>query len=280
MCPAIYQPVCGANGKTYGNSCEANCANVKVTHGGFCLKKRNVLYTPIIRYIPPPQSTLLEKKQNTLSCMCPKNYRPVCGADGKTYGNECLAKCDNVKVSHNGFCFRKRNVLSKKQNTLMSLMRPIRGACMCPMFYSPVCGANGRIYGNYCQARCAGIEVVDDSECPNTLSKKQNTLMSVMRPRRHRCMCPMMYKPVCAENGVTYGNLCEASCNNVLIAHQGKCQTNKRVPHKTCFCPLIWEPVCGANGKTYGNACQAQCANVSVDSKGKCQEDDDDDSDE
>lgn len=32
-CVKIYMPVCGENKKTYGNSCEADCAGVKYTQG-------------------------------------------------------------------------------------------------------------------------------------------------------------------------------------------------------------------------------------------------------
>lgn len=37
-------------------------------------------------------------------CMCTMIYKPVCGCDGKTYSNACVAKCAGVKSWTEGEC--------------------------------------------------------------------------------------------------------------------------------------------------------------------------------
>jgi hypothetical protein len=94
-----------------------------------------------------PAAEALRAPRPTGTCNCkkrtgvPQKYKPVCGNDLVTYGNECVAKCANVLIRNNGKCPTCR----------------IRvGNCVCnPLGYRPVCSF-GLTFSNSCDALCGG----------------------------------------------------------------------------------------------------------------------------
>ncbi|MEP7103172.1 MAG: Kazal-type serine protease inhibitor domain-containing protein [Candidatus Dojkabacteria bacterium] len=86
--------------------------------------------------------------------------------------------------------------------------------------------------------------------------------------------CPTNYIPVCAVDGKTYKNDCEARLNGTTTDHFGVCSGDTTNPPATLpngkFCTEIFNPVCGEDGVSYENACIADLYNTKVASQGLC----------
>ena len=97
MCPMFYLPVCvqleSGEVCTYSNDCVARtCGALQwVTKPA----DRPCSFAPNATTIPP---------RTRPSCVCPRLVQPVCGDDGQTYPNTCLATCAGAAVVAQGGC--------------------------------------------------------------------------------------------------------------------------------------------------------------------------------
>ncbi|MBN2881253.1 DUF333 domain-containing protein [Candidatus Woesearchaeota archaeon] len=117
---------------------------------------------------------------------CTKEYMPVCGADGNTYSNPCMA--GKVEIAYNGTCDTSITDFKSCEDAGYPIMES----------YPRQCSANGNTY----------IEIIEHV-CTN--EEKQAEI------------CTMEYVPVCGSDNVTYGNGCSACSSKVDSWSFGEC---------------------------------------------------------
>jgi len=195
-------------------------------------------------------------------CDCPAEENPVCGVDGKTYANRCVAEeCRGVDVDHDGpcECDPTREQCCEDDSQCGPGQSCVVGRCQgtdcgCTDDWRPVCGVKNGValtYSNYCQAECAGAHVVYLNECPDTCEYGGDCLFDEDCPQNHvcvnctcietECACPEYWQPVCAQTAdgeiQTYGNECEAHCVDARILYAGECEQQPKNCAEGLPCP-------------------------------------------
>lgn len=116
LCLANYDPVCGCDGETYGNSCEAQVAQVSAAYEGECRSRGacsadgDCNFDEFCKFEPTGNACGVDATQQgyceVIPDSCPNGfyYADVCGCDGTTYSSRCRADAAGVNVAYVGSC--------------------------------------------------------------------------------------------------------------------------------------------------------------------------------
>jgi len=176
VCAEAFNPVCGCDGQTYANACEAANANVGVEYLGACGEPE---CTPkaacdYAHYCFSDGGCYAPGICNPRPGGCTLEFNPVCGCDGRTYGNACAAAGAGVNVANRGVgeatctsnadCDEADYCFSEDGCDAPGICQP--RPRFCTREFRPVRGCDGRTYGNACTAAAAGVNVASQGACP------------------------------------------------------------------------------------------------------------------
>lgn len=251
----LTQPVCGCDGKTYANACEAAkalqsllstgaCTDVcGGTTGIACGEGTYCSYAVGVCGLDAQTGTCAPIPA-VAACdeVIPS---PVCGCDGKTYANGCLAAAAGVSLQSNAACgCGGVNHTQCEEGTSCRFPVPVpscnnpTGTCepdttCITTMPGPVCGCDLQTYPNDCEAAALGIAVQAGGGCPCYTNAD------------------------CQQQGY-YCYLPSGQCMVPGPAPQGTCTQMPSV------CPPVVSRVCGCDGITYDSGCEAAKAGVAV----------------
>jgi Cys-rich repeat protein len=260
ICPEVWSPVCGVDGRTYPNPCYADCARVPIAHWGECEGQPGDCVTdrdcPPGTYCElgitmPPMPTGVCLPLPPMECLadsdCPQGFRCEPGV------------CPGMPCDPDGQC------------------PPCWGQCVPASGDCIQTGCSGEICAPYpVSSTCIWLpeyECLRYSRCELLMDAAgQRTCGWFQTPEYLACLERVQGGGGCQSDAdCPPGSLCAVACQDCRPGDptcapgcQGTCI------QPGCACPDVYDPVCGADRRTYSNVCEAYCQNVEVAYWGAC----------
>lgn len=276
-CPEYYAPVCACNGKTYTNECAANAAGTSAMKIGECAKPTTCSYNGKVY----KEGETFTDANGCNACVCSGGQ--VACTDRACPPKSC-GGLTNLACADGMYCKIEQGC-GFDDGMGICVAKPSG----CNLVYQPVCGCDGKTYGNACEAARNGASIAKEGECESEPSMCKYDGMRYKDGEKfpatdgcNTCVCSGG-RVSCTETDCAMkrcgglvppgvDNSCPAGqyCHFSVTAMCGAADMPGVCAVKPQGCGREYNPVCGCDGKTYANYCEAAMAGTSAMSSGAC----------